>query len=276
MSSTTRIQDPILIIGAGISGLTLAQACKKRNIPYHIFEKDASATHRSAGWGLTLHWSLEAFLSLIPDDIRERLPEAYVNKEAVDAGEKGSFTFFDLSTGEARWQVPAAPRIRVSRERLRKLMLTGLEIEWSKVLVEIKSDADSVVAVFSDGTEASGALLVGCDGANSHVRQFCHPREHENMQLPVRFIGAGVQYTADQVAGIQVLDPFFLQGSDPRTDAFLWFSFLNTPSDPNSSEGNDDTYYCQIMTSWPYCAGFMGRDMPTEIPDSKEEQLAWM
>lgn len=276
MTSTPETQNPILIIGAGISGLTLAQACKKRKIPYRIFERDASATHRSAGWGLTLHWSLEAFLSLIPHDIRDRLPETYVNKEAVDAGEKGSFTFFDLSTGEARWQVPAAPRIRVSRERLRKLMLTGLEVEWSKTLVEIKDHANGVVAVFSDGTEANGAVLVGCDGANSRVRQLCHPQQYENDQLPVRFIGAGVQYTADQVAGIQALDPYFLQGSDPRTDAFLWFSFLNIPSDPNSDEGSDDTYYCQVMTSWPYRAGFMGRDEATEIPDTKEEQLAWM
>ena len=122
--------DPVLIIGAGISGLTLAQACRKQNLPYRIFERDSSATHRSAGWGLTLNWALDTFRYLIPEDILERLPETYVNKEAVDAGEKGSFTFFDLSSGEAKWNVPASERIRVSRERLRKLMLRGVEVEW--------------------------------------------------------------------------------------------------------------------------------------------------
>lgn len=92
--------NPLLIVGAGISGLTLAQACRKQGLNFRIFERDASVNHRSAGWGLTLNWSLPTFRDLLPDDILTRLPETYVNQEAVDAGDKGSFTFFDLSTGE--------------------------------------------------------------------------------------------------------------------------------------------------------------------------------
>jgi 2-polyprenyl-6-methoxyphenol hydroxylase-like FAD-dependent oxidoreductase len=88
---------PILIIGSGVSGLTLAQACRKEGIPYRIFERDESPTARGAGWGLTLAQSLPSFRSLVPDDILDRLPETYVNKKAVDAQEKGNFTFFDLS-----------------------------------------------------------------------------------------------------------------------------------------------------------------------------------
>lgn len=200
-------QPPLLIIGAGISGLTLTQACRKLSIPYRLFERDASASHRSAGWGLTLNWALPTFKELIPDDVLERLPETYVNREAVDAGERGSFTFFDLGTGEAKWNVPASERIRVSRERLRKLMLTGLHVEWSKTVVDVKLDGEDfgVTAVFSDGTEALGCLIVGCDGANSRIRKLCHPDHSENVQLPIRFIGAGVNYSAAQVAGISTL-----------------------------------------------------------------------
>lgn len=269
---------PLLIIGAGVSGLTLAQACRKQQIPYRIFERDASATHRSAGWGLTLNWALPTFRDLLPDDILERLPETYVNKEAVEAGERGSFTFFDLSSGEAKWNVPASERIRVSRERLRKLMLSGLDVEWNKSLVDVQKakEGQGVIAHFSDGTSARGSILIGCDGANSQVRRLCHPDTFQNAQLPVRFIGAGVNYLEDQVADIKKLDPYFLQGSDPKTDVFLWFSFLNTPSDPNSGEGAEDKYYCQVMTSWPYRPGFLGRDEPIEVPDTPEEQLAWM
>ena len=276
-STISTMTQPILIIGAGISGLTLAQACRKQNVAYRLFERDTSATHRSAGWGLTLNWSLPTFKSLIPEDVLTRLPETYVNKAAVDAGERGSFTFFDLSTGEAKWNVPASERIRVSRERLRKLMLTGLEVEWGKNLTDAQRLTDSgVKAVFDDGTEVEGSFLIACDGANSVVRKVCHPEAHETSQLPVRFIGAGVHYTEAQVAEMRKLDPYFLQGSDPRTDAYLWFSFLNTPSDPLSSEGKEGTYYCQIMTSWPYRAGFAGRADPTDIPNTKTGQLSWM
>ena len=268
--------NPILIIGAGISGLTLAQACRKENIPFRIFERDSSATHRSAGWGLTLNWALSTFRSLLPVDILERLPETLVNKEAVDAGEKGSFAFYDLSTGVAKYYTPASERLRVSRERLRKLMLSGLDVEWSKTLVDITKESSGITAKFTDGTSISGSLLIGCDGANSQARRLCHPEDHKNDQLPIRFIGTGVHYTSEQVSEIRKLDPYFLQGSDPRLDAYLWFSFLNTPSDPNSGEGKDDRYYCQIMISWPARSGFLGREEPTEMPETKEEQLNWM
>lgn len=267
----------MLIIGAGISGLTLAQACRKNNVPFRIFERDALADYRSAGWGLTLNWALPTFKSLLPNDILERLPETYVNQEAVSAGEKGNFTFYDLSSGEAKWKVPANERIRVSRERLRKLMLSGVEVEWVKKLVAIdETSQDGISAVFEDGTEAQGTILVACDGANSVVRRLCHPEDFENQQLPIRFLGTGVHYAEADVAEIRKLDPYFLQGSDPRTDVYLWFSFLNTPSDPNSGEGRNDQYYCQIMTSWPYRLGFLGCDEPIEMPETKHEQVEWM
>ena len=123
------IHSPILIIGAGVSGLTLAQALRKEGIPFQIVERDESLSSRSAGWGLTIHWALPTFLSLLPQELQERLPETYVNPEAVKNGEIGSFAFYDLGTGEVRWKVPPNERIRVSRERLRKLLVTGIDVK---------------------------------------------------------------------------------------------------------------------------------------------------
>jgi 2-polyprenyl-6-methoxyphenol hydroxylase-like FAD-dependent oxidoreductase len=170
--------QPILIIGGGIAGLTLAQACRKEHIPYRLFERDESPSSRGAGWGLTLAQALPAFKNLVPEDIITRLPEAYVNTEAFKAGEHGNFTFFDLSTGEAKWKVPPAERIRVSRERLRNLMLTGLNMEWNKTLTNVVCDDSSVTAFFHDGSSANGSMLVACDGAHSVVRSKLHPSDH--------------------------------------------------------------------------------------------------
>lgn len=263
---------PILIIGAGVSGLTLAQACRKNSIPYRIFERDESAVHRSAGWGLTIHWALPTFKSLLLDDIVARLPETYVNRAAVEAGEKGSFTFYELSTGKARWQVPAAERIRVYREKLRMLLLSDLNVEWSKTLTSINLVDDGVEATFVDGSSEVGSMVVGCDGAKSLVRRILQPQCYDNNPLPVRFIGAGVVYGKQDVDPMLKLDPYFLQGSDPRTDVFLWFSFLETPEDGMPA----DKYRCQIMVSWPYRGGFLGRVDPTDMPNTKIGQLSFM
>lgn len=266
------LQDPVIIIGAGISGLTLARACRKKNIPYRIFERDESAAHRNAGWGLTIHWALQVFKDLLPEELVARLPETYVNRGAVEAGEKGSFTFFDLSTGEPKWQVPAAERIRVSREKLRALLLTGLDVEWSKSFQNVDVIDGGVNATFSDGTTCQGSILTGCDGANSAVRQILHSDDHQNDQLPVRLLGATAQYTESQIAAIRGLDPFFLQGTDPKTDAYLWFSFLETPSDGRE----DGTYKCQVITSWPYRENWLERVDPTECPNTKTGQMFLM
>jgi flavin-dependent dehydrogenase len=125
-------EKPILIVGAGVSGLLLAQYLRKTGVPFRIFERDADLTTRGLGWGLTLHWSLPALRSLLPQELVLRLPEAYVDRAAVEEGRASTFPFFDLSTGELKASTPKASesqRIRVTRERFRRLLATDLDIQ---------------------------------------------------------------------------------------------------------------------------------------------------
>ena len=126
--------QPVLIIGAGISGLLLAQSLTRHGIPVRVFERDADLETRGAGWGLTLNWSLPALQSLLPEHIFNRLPEAYVDREAVKQGLSSTFPIFDLSTGELKASTPKAPeasRVRVTRQGLRGLLATGIIVEVS-------------------------------------------------------------------------------------------------------------------------------------------------
>jgi 2-polyprenyl-6-methoxyphenol hydroxylase-like FAD-dependent oxidoreductase len=128
-------KPPILIIGAGVSGLLLAQHLKREGIPYRIFERDTHLVSRGAGWGLTLHWSLAALQSLLPSPLAERIcDEASVDRWADRRGELSRFPFFDLVSGELKTQTPGAvksARIRVTRERLRRLLAEGIDVEVS-------------------------------------------------------------------------------------------------------------------------------------------------
>jgi 2-polyprenyl-6-methoxyphenol hydroxylase-like FAD-dependent oxidoreductase len=45
----------VLIIGAGLGGLTLAQCLRKQGITFDIFERDDSEEARSQGWAIGLH-----------------------------------------------------------------------------------------------------------------------------------------------------------------------------------------------------------------------------
>lgn len=61
-----------------------------------------------------------------------RLPEAYVDRAAVEQGRSSTFPFYDISTGELKAKTPTATeshRIRVTRDRLRRLLATDLDIQ---------------------------------------------------------------------------------------------------------------------------------------------------
>lgn len=126
MTATQAPQPHVLIIGAGITGLLLAQSLRKEDISFAVYERDPTPTHRGAGWGLALHWALDAFLSLVPIELQERLPETFVDPN-LDGN--GRFPFFDLSTGEERYENLSPKRVRLSREKLRRLMMHDLDVK---------------------------------------------------------------------------------------------------------------------------------------------------
>lgn len=74
---------------------------------------------------------------------------------------------------------------------------------------------------------------------------------------------------------MRALDPLFFQGGDPQSDVFMWFFFLDTPSN-NSRKENPDTFECQIMVGWPYRNGFLGIERPSDMPPDAKERLALM
>ena len=133
--STQTDAPHVLIIGAGITGLVLAQALRNHGVRFTIYERDPDPSYRGRGWGLTIHWALDTLLFLLPQNIIDRLPETYVDPVAVGVGQKGTFPFFDLRTGERRWQLTSPNRIRVGRERLRKLLMEEIDVEVSNFLL---------------------------------------------------------------------------------------------------------------------------------------------
>jgi hypothetical protein len=64
---------PIIIIGAGLVGLTLAQGLKKHGFDFEIYDRDNSLEERPAGWGITMHWALPALESCLPPEVFSQL-----------------------------------------------------------------------------------------------------------------------------------------------------------------------------------------------------------
>jgi len=66
---------------------------------------------------------------------------------------------------------PNEPSIRVNRSNFRNWLSKNIPIKWGKKFSKYTQNSDgSVTAHFSDGSEATGDVLVGADGVYSKVR----------------------------------------------------------------------------------------------------------
>ncbi|KAI1153185.1 hypothetical protein F4825DRAFT_416254 [Nemania diffusa] len=266
----TNTQQPIIIVGAGIVGLTLAQALKKEGIPFRLFERDENLDHRSAGWGITIHWALHALESCLPADLFARIDEVQVDPEQ-GRQDTGRFLFLDLETLKPRFVIPPNPRKRIIRGKFRALLASGLEIHWGKALTSFAPDAsgDGVTVGFADGSSARGAMLIAADGSSSKARMLLLGAEAAALRpLPVRFMGLTAAFSEEEIRPLRAIDPLFFQGAHPATGDFLWFSVLSTP-ETNGSVGAAAPYYeAQVNFSW------LARGPGDEVPATDQERLA--
>ncbi|PNP82903.1 hypothetical protein FNYG_03781 [Fusarium nygamai] len=264
-------RKPVLIIGAGVVGLVLAHGLKKLGIPFQIYERDSHISSRGQGWAITLHWVLPFLRELLSEEAFKNVESVQVDPEADRQG-LGKFVFINLETLEPKFLIPPGDRRRVNREKLRKVLLKSVSdhVNWHKRLASIEERDDGVVAAFEDGSRAEGSLIVGVEGSNSRTRKFLAPESYRNIRLPVRFTGAALDLTPEQVKPLKDIDPLLFQGCHPETGTFFWFSMLETPV-VNGTAGTDDEHYrVQVMISWPM------KTPEDEVKATDAERLAYM
>jgi len=163
-----------MIVGAGTGGLCLAQGLKLANVGVELFERDYSPTDRLQGYRLSIDAAGgKALRSCLPGALFENL---------VDSSAKPSqrVTFLDHRMNRLlAIDFPQSDRkgidteLPVSRIALRRILLEGLGsvIHFGKKFVAFEDAPDgAVTARFEDGSTATGDVLVGADGAGSHLR----------------------------------------------------------------------------------------------------------
>ncbi|KAI5865564.1 FAD/NAD(P)-binding domain-containing protein [Durotheca rogersii] len=180
---------PILIIGAGCSGLALAHGLHLKRIPYKLFEKDTSLAPRNGrDWGISFHWSRDMLASLIGDAKWSRINEALVDPY-ISAEEAIKVPLINGSTGEVINVMSTPDMRRVLRSRLRSLIADDvLDVQFGKALEHISyaDDGRSVTAYFADGAAETGCLVIGADGSQSQVRSLLLGSERASLtRLPL-------------------------------------------------------------------------------------------
>jgi 2-polyprenyl-6-methoxyphenol hydroxylase-like FAD-dependent oxidoreductase len=167
----------VIVIGAGLGGLCLAQGLRKAGVSVEVYERDRTRSRRREGF--RIHLNPAGSRSL-----RACLPDRLWAEFMATSGPAGDFGFLTDQLDELviveesiMYPQPADPsedHYAVDRRTLRRLLLSGLDdvVHFGAEFVRYEpADDGRVAAVFADGRRAVGDVLVGADGAYSRVRR---------------------------------------------------------------------------------------------------------
>ena len=168
----------VLIIGGGIGGLCLAQGLKKSGISVAVYERDKSAQFRNQGYRISIkEEGSQALRDCLPENLFKLCVATAIRTATqlvvLDQQLKPKF-----ARPLSHPSIPDETGFGVNRLTLREILLAGMEdiVHFGKTCERFDQVGNGQVrASFTDGTAATGDLLVGADGTNSVIRTLIAP-----------------------------------------------------------------------------------------------------
>lgn len=165
--------EPIVIIGGGIGGLTLANTLKYHNIPFELFEQAPELTEVGAGIGMS-HAPIQILDNLgLGEGLRN-------NSAAIDR-----VSMPDKNLNVRRELSFSTETICIHRANLIDLLKQNLPndcIHLSKKVTDISADDIRTKIFFEGGENISVPCVVAADGIHSIVRKNLFP------EIKIRYI----------------------------------------------------------------------------------------
>jgi 2-polyprenyl-6-methoxyphenol hydroxylase-like FAD-dependent oxidoreductase len=177
--AAVNVQKPVLIAGAGLASLLLAQTLRRASIPFLIYERDASISFRGQGYRLRMSsLGLDAIESALGPDMFPK----FWDKCGKTGGNSSGLNFINATENTVE-QLEAAhakidaetkevdtaskipggslasrdgKTIGISRGDMRQLFMSGCEdsIQWSHKVTGYESTSTGVRLIFADGSKS--------------------------------------------------------------------------------------------------------------------------
>jgi FAD-dependent urate hydroxylase len=229
-----------LIIGGGIAGPVTAIALQKAGIESVIYE-----AHSDTAEGIG------SFLTVAPNGL-DALRTLGADGPVIASGLATPTMVMWSGTGKRLGETVAGlpgdggtasrtiTRTDLYRAVLDEAGRRGIRIEHGKRLVDARPTADGVLAVFEDGSQVMGDLLIGCDGVHSTVRRILDPTAPPPTYAGLINLGGYVSgVSVDSEPGVYNMifgkRAFFGYVADPNGEVW-WFANVPQAGEPARGE----------------------------------------
>ncbi len=158
----------VIIIGAGIGGLTTAIALQQRGIAYEIY--DAAQGNQPVGAGIMLGANAMRVYDRL--GIAEELRKKAVLADNIYIRNCRGEILQEINNGEVEKKYGTGT-YGLHRATLQGVLLDHCEqpVQYNKRCASISEDSKGITVHFSDGGKAAGTLVIGADGIRSVVRE---------------------------------------------------------------------------------------------------------
>ncbi|KAF9403875.1 hypothetical protein BGX21_008441 [Mortierella sp. AD011] len=173
--SPSSSKPKILIVGAGLGGLTLAILLERAGIDYQIYEKSTTLKTPGGATALSPH-ILQAMEQLgLLEDLKKISKPTHgydIFKEGTDGQSLEAAGEFDISIQKS---FTGYQTVVLQGAELHNFLLSRVpnhKIEYGKRVLSMSQETNNGVLIrTSDGATHQGDILIGCDGVYSAVRQ---------------------------------------------------------------------------------------------------------
>src|SRR5438270_7422195 len=159
----------VLVVGAGIGGLTLGLALRRANLDAAIFERAGAIRDLQVGHGLSLWPNGTRILAKV--GALESIERVAAPIERMEFRDLRGRRIVDHPAGAVTRQL-GAPTLGLRRSELHRALfdvIGGDAVEFGADCVGFDQADDGVTARFAGGREARGDVLVSADGARSTI-----------------------------------------------------------------------------------------------------------
>ncbi|KAG0340666.1 hypothetical protein BG004_006331 [Podila humilis] len=182
-STVPELKKPVvLIIGAGLGGLTLGLLLQRAGIEFFILERAPKV--RPLGASLSLSPNIIPVIEQL--GLEEEVKKFSLHMANLDMYEE-NMQFIGAIDAKSFHKITGYPTYIFAREELYNLLVSKIDparLLFNKKILSMQQNADGVMVRTSDNMVFHSDILIGADGAYSAVRQSLYKEMDKKGMLP--------------------------------------------------------------------------------------------